>query len=421
MSVDLYEHQKKAVEELENGSILCGGVGTGKSRTALAYYHKKICGGKLPRRGSSEPFDPGKRVPLYIITTARKRDSLEWEQECLPFLLNPTDYVVDSWNNIKKYTDVEDSFFIFDEQRLVGSGAWVKAFLKIVKKNSWILLTATPGDTWLDYCPVFIANGFYKNRTQFISEHVVYHRYAKFPKVERYIGTHKLERLRCQIVVPMEFHKVATQHHEWVKVGYDEELYERTIKQRWDIYKNEPLKDASALCYLLRRIVNSDRRRLVALDNIVKRHPKAIVFYNFDYELEMLRYYGDTTNIEYAEWNGHRHQPIPKNTSWLYFVQYNAGGEGWNCIETDTTIFFAQNYSYRMTVQASGRIDRMNTPYRDLYYYHFFSDSKIDKAIKACLEKKKDFNEKTFAKSALEEIGLMYDDIYEKGEQLLLF
>lgn len=391
MAVELYKHQLEAIEKLHTGSILCGGVGTGKSRTALAYFYTRVCGCKLPKRNSIATDEVS--VPLYIITTARKRDTYEWEHECAPFLLEP---IIDSWNNIKKYTDVEHAFFIFDEQRLVGSGAWVKAFLKIVKANDWILLTATPGDSWIDYCPVFIANGFYRNRTDFISQHVIYHRYVKFPKIERYVGVQKLEKCRRAIVVNMEYKKEAIQHHEWIQVGYDDSVYDSVAKNRWDIYNQEPIENASQMCYILRKVVNSDRRRLKAIANVLKRHPKAIIFYNFDYELELLHEFCDVMQYPVAEWNGHKHQQLLTGNRWVYLVQYNSGAEGWNCITTDTIIFFSQNYSYRMTVQASGRIDRMNTPFKNLYYYHLFSDSSIDKGIKHCLNKKKDFNEKTF-------------------------
>lgn len=406
MSVELYPHQMDAVGRMHNGCILCGGVGTGKSRTALYYYRERVCA-------------DGAAPPLFIVTTARKRDTRDWEKECEPFDIHPA--AVDSWNNVQKYADKEGGFFIFDEQRVVGKGVWVKSFIRIARKNQWILLSATPGDTWMDYIPVFIANGYYRNRTDFIMQHVIYSRVSRYPKVEGYLGLGKLIRERKEVVVNMEYTKQTVPHDETIWVGYDRDLVKLILSTRWNPYKDEPIQDAGGLCYVLRRAVNSDEGRIDILKGLMEAHPRAIVFYNFDYELELLRHYGDVANIEYAEWNGHRHEPIPKNTSWLYFVQYNAGGEGWNCIETDTTIFYAQNYSYRMMVQASGRIDRMNTPYRDLYYYHLFSDARIDKAIKSCLEKKKDFNEKTFAKSTLKELGLEGAEIYEKGEQLLLF
>lgn len=404
MAVSLYDHQKKAVEMLRPGSVLCGGVGTGKSRTALAYFYRKICKGEFARNGK-----PGKEMleptPLYIITTARKRDTREWEEECVPFSISseegvgPVDIHIDSWNNIKKYVDVKDSFFIFDEQRLVGTGAWVKAFYKIAANNKWILLTATPGDTWLDYAPVFIANGFYKNITEFRNKHVIYHRYAKFPKVVGYFDERRLEYFRKRIVIPMEFQKNATQHHLWVKVAYPQEQYEFVTKNLWNMYTEEPIKNASELCYTVRKVVNSDHHRFKAVVNILENHPKAILFYNYDYELETLRTSCEVVSIPYSEWNGHKHEAIPEERLWLYLVQYTAGAEGWNCIETDTTIFYSQNYSYRTMAQASGRIDRMNTPFTDLYYYHIFSDAPIDHAIRKCVDKKKDFNEKTFASS----------------------
>lgn len=400
--ISLYDYQLDAVEKMRTGSILCGGVGSGKSRTSLAYYYKEQ-GGILGTKSyvyMKQPKD------LYIITTARKRDTFEWEGELGPFLLSiheetnayDNKVVVDSWNNIGKYKDVENSFFIFDEQRVVGSGAWVKAFLRIAKHNDWILLSATPGDTWQDYIPVFIANGFYKNKTEFIREHVIYSRFSKYPKIDRYMNTGRLIRLRNRILVDMDFKRMTVSHHEDVYVRYDVSMYKDVGKMRWDPYKNEPIKNASGLCYIWRKIVNTDESRQVALLELFEKHPRMIIFYNFDYELDILKgmYFG--ADVEVAEWNGHKHQPIPESDSWVYLVQYTAGAEGWNCIKTDTIVFYSQNYSYKIMQQSAGRIDRLNTPYTDLYYFHLKSRSGIDLAISKALREKKQFNETKFVK-----------------------
>jgi hypothetical protein len=339
---------------------------------------------------------------LYIITTALKRNTLEWEGELTYYRMspNPEDnvlynnkIVIDSWNNIKKYIDVKDAFFIFDEDRVTGSGAWVKAFHKIVKCNDWIILSATAGDTWLDYIPVFVANGFYRTKTEFQREHCVFARYTNFPKVERYINTGRLIRLRNKILVDMDFSRHTIPHHEDVFCDYDLMRYRETMKNRWDPYKNEPIKQASGLCYVLRKIVNTDESRQVALLELIEKTPKAIIFYNFDYEREILLHLGYGEDVEVAEWNGHAHQPLPDGDKWVYLVQYTAGCEGWNCIKTDTIIFYSQNYSYKTMAQAAGRIDRLNTPYTDLYYYHLKSRSTIDLAIGRALKTKKKFNE----------------------------
>lgn len=402
MVINLYDYQLKAVHNMKNGCILCGGVGSGKSMTSLAYYYL-LEGGKLGGKTYTKMKNPR---DLYIITTARKRDTLEWEGELSRFLLSThpetnlysNKVVVDSWNNIGKYKDVKNAFFIFDEQRVVGSGAWVKSFLKITKVNDWILLSGTPGDVWSDYIPVFIANGFYRNRTEFLREHVVYSRFSKYPKIDRYLNVTRLERLRNKILVNMDFERPTTSHHEDVFVKYDISTYKDMMKNRWNIWTNKPIKNASELCYSLRKIVNSDETRLVSVLEIFEKHPRIIIFYNFDYELDLLKsqYYGE--DVEIAEWNGHKHQPIPECEKWVYLVQYNAGAEGWNCIRTDTIIFYSQNYSYKIMVQSSGRIDRLNTPYKDLYYYHLKSRSGIDLAISRALKDKKKFNEGKFAK-----------------------
>ena len=407
MSIKLFDYQLKAVQQMKNGCILCGGVGSGKSLTALSYYY-------LQNGGDPSSLIGGDYIPmdnppkdLYIITTARKRDTLEWEGELSPFLLstNPeTNFyhnhkvVVDSWNNISKYVNVTGAFFIFDEQRVIGRGVWVKSFLKITKTNDWILLSATPGDTWQDYIPVFIANGFYKNRTEFAREHIVYSHFTKFPKIDRYVRTGKLLKLRRSILIDIDFKRETIPHHEDIYVSYDIKTYKDVSRTRWNPYKNEPIQNASELCYVWRRIVNSDESRQVAVLEIFENHPKVIIFYNFDYELEILKNLGYGSGVKIAEWNGHKHERIPNSKSWVYLVQYSAGCEGWNCITTDTIIFYSQNYSYKVMVQAAGRIDRLNTPYKDLYYYHLKSRSGIDLAISKALKEKKNFNETNFVK-----------------------
>lgn len=395
----LRDEQREAVDKMFTGCILNGGVGSGKSRTGLYYYHKQ-------QGGSIDPYVPMKNPKdLYIITTASKRDKREWDGELIPFYLttNPKEHiwyknkvVVDSWNNITKYTNIKNAFFIFDEDRVTGNGVWVKSFYKIAKSNDWIILSATPGDTWSDYIPVFIANGFYKNKTEFSREHIVYSRFTKFPKIDRYIGTGRLIRLRNKILIDMDVHRHTIPHHEDVYVRYDIAKYKDAIRTRWDPYKNEPIQQAAGLCYVLRKIVNSDESRAEVLLEILETRKRAIIFYNFDYELDILMNLAYGEGIEVAQWNGHKHQPVPDSDRWVYLVQYTAGCEGWNCIKTDTIIFYSQTYSYKTLEQASGRIDRLNTPYIDLYYYHLRTRSGIDLAIYKALSTKKKFNEGKF-------------------------
>ncbi len=391
MAFELYPHQEAALRKMKNGCILNGGVGSGKSITAIAYYFFK--NGGIYEHHHMMPMV--KKQFLVIITTARKRDTFEWNKELSLFDLyvENGDAVIDSWNNIKKYSDMKDAFFIFDEQRASGSGAWVKAFLKIAKSNEWILLSATPGDSWVEYAPVFVANGFYKNITEFKREHVVMSHYGGYPKIDRYINTVRLNKLRRSILVDMDFKRKTNRVHINVWVPWDNVAYKRAIKTRFNEETGEPFKNASALCYYLRMILNSNPDRLVFTYDILKEKKKAIIFYNFDYELYMLEQMLDEYSIPYGEWNGHQHNPIPDTDTWAYLVQYNAGSEGWNCTRCDTVIFYSQNYSYKMTEQACGRIDRLNTPYNNLYYYHLKSKAGIDLAIAKALKDKKNFNE----------------------------
>ena len=405
MGIQLYEHQLKALNHISNGCILCGGVGSGKSITALSYYYLEQGGSLSTVNGGNKHVRMSQPKDLYIITTARKRDTLEWQLELCPFLMSPdqtvngykNNVIIDSWNNIKKYKDITNAFFIFDEDRVVGSGEWVKAFIQISKNNDWILLSATPGDCWSDYIPVFIANGFYKNRTQFINEHVVYRRFTKFPQIDRYVGIERLVRLRKRLLVTMDFQRHTVSHSEHLYADYDRIMYNTLARDRWNIWDQKPIKTAGELCYALRRLVSTDISRQLLVMELVEKHPRTIIFYNFNYELELLKalYYGPDTTV--AEWNGHKHQEIPKGNNWVYLVQYTAGAEGWNCIKTDTVIFFSQNYSYKVLEQARGRIDRINTPYKDLYYYHILSRSSIDISIARALKNKKKFNETGFA------------------------
>ncbi len=388
---ELRPHQVEALKEMKDGKILWGGVGSGKSKVAAAYY--------LQEHSDKD---------VYVITTAKKRDSKDWEGEFARIVVGKDKsathhgvLTVDSWNNIEKYRNIENGFFIFDEQRLVGAGTWVKAFLRIAKNNRWILLSATPGDTWLDYIPVFVANGFYKNRTQFKQEHVIYKPFSKFPKVDRYVGTGRLQRLRNQILVHMRYEEQTVRHEKTVIVEHNEKMLREVLKNRWHLYQDRPIKDISELFGVLRRIVNEDPARVRAIMDLLQEHPKLVVFYNFNYELEALKRMGDslwiTLGIDYAEWNGWRHEEIPTSDSWLYFVQYVAGAEGWNCVETDTIVFYSLTYSYKLWEQAHGRIDRLNSPFEDLYYYTLRSKSGIDTSIWRALKAKKSFYPKDVA------------------------
>lgn len=407
--VELYPHQEQAVEKLHNGSILWGDVGTGKTITAAAYYMRNYVG-------------YGEDLPIYVITTAKKRDSMDWEADFIKFGIGKTPettvagvLTVDSWNNLDKYLEVKDAFFIFDEQRVVGAGSWVKAFIKIAQSNRWILLSATPGDTWIDYIPIFLANGFYKNRTEFFREHVVFSRYAKFPKVERYVNVNKLVKLRNQILVEMPYLRHTTRITKNIKVDYDQELFQKVLVKRWHVYENRPLRDVAELFLVMRKVAFSDSSRLRAVKSLMETHPRLIVFYNYDFELDSLRTLTSPslspgsdsgsspgndgtseTTVSLAEWNGHKHQPIPTGDRWIYLVQYQAGSEGWNCISTDAMVFYSLTYSYKNWHQAHGRIDRLNTPFSTLRYYVLMSDSLIDKAIMKSLMSKKNFNERRF-------------------------
>lgn len=444
MTVNLYDHQKEAIEKMHNGCILYGDVGVGKTITSLGYFYQKVCGGEIGVWGSlKKPMD------LYVITTAKVRDSGSFVLQAAQYGIhkdpkvstNGVKIVVDSWNNITKYTDVKNAFFIFDEQRVVGYGAWSKAFIKIARSNRWILLSATPGDTWMDYIPVFIANGWYKHKTDFLDKHVIWTPRVKYPKVLRYQNVNVLVKRRNHILVKMPHKRHTTRHQIDVLCDYDRELLDKAVKRRWHVFEERPMRDASELFLVMRKVVNSSSSRSKAIQELLRKHPKVIVFYNFDYELEILRSLASTwscgtcgtemcgessvglvdhhfpssressrstdsttstesgcsASLEVAEWNGHKHQEIPKSDRWLYLVQYRAGAEGWNCVETDAMVFWSQTYSYRDWWQAHGRIDRLNTPYDDLYYYHLISDSVIDKAIRRALKAKKNFNERDLA------------------------
>lgn len=397
MNTELYQWQIDAMKNMHNGCILCGGVGSGKSRTSLAYVYICELGGSLRINGKGTYTKPELPKDIYIITTAKKRDTLEWEQEVAYFCLPDTIHVtIDSWNNIKKYQKVMGAVFIFDEQRVVGSGAWVKAFLKITRKNRWILLSATPGDKWEDYIPVFIANGFYSSRSQFKAEHMVFKPYLKFPVVDYYVGVKRLKYYASQVLVTMDYQHDIVKHRIDILCDYNKIKYRFILRERWDPYENCPVEEMGKLCYLLRKVTNIDESRAANIVKIFNEHPKAIIFYNFNYELDLLRSVCEQMGVRYSEWNGQKHEPVLDGDKWAYLVQYSAGNEGWNCITTDTIIFFSQNYSYKVLTQAEGRIDRLNTPFKELYYYYFKSKSPIDIAISRALKNKQTFNEKIF-------------------------
>ena len=403
MSSILSSDQLDAVNRMFNGCILAADVGAGKSRTSIAYYFKE-CGGIIEEnkiKCMTKPLD------LYIITTARKRDSLEWESELVLFGLSiypenntyKNNVVIDSWNNVQKYSEksIKNAFFIFDEQKVVSFGKWAKAFIQLSKMNKWILLSATPGDTWSDYIPVFIANGYFKSKTEFYNKHCIFSRFSKYPKIERYYNEGPLIKYRKHLLIDISVDRHTVEHDLDVQCSFDKDLYLMIQQNRWDPFKNEPIENPSEFCYITRKVVNSDHSRLYAVEEIINEHPKVIIFYSYDYELDLLHAYFDN-RIIIAEWNGHKHEPVPNGDRWIYLVEYLSGAEAWNCITTDTIIFYSQQYSYRCLKQSCGRINRRNTPYIDLYHYHLKSRAPIDQAIGVALRRKKKFNESGYFK-----------------------
>jgi hypothetical protein len=396
MSNELYPHQRAAVDKMHDGCVLAGNVGTGKSLTALAYYVEKVCGGMLDRSAPMQtPTD------LLIITTAKKRDSLDWFKEALHFGLfaNPelsygnVNITVDSWQNIQKYKDIQDHFIILDEQKLVGTGVWVKSFLRMAKHNQWVMLSATPADTWLDYIPLFVAKGYYRNRTDFTEQHIIWSFNGRYRKVRGFFGVRHLERLRSEIIVEMPLERHTQRHLVTRPVLFDRATFDMVWKRRWNIYEGKPLIDVAEMHRIGRKVVNSDPSRLEEIVELGATHPRMIIFYNFDYELELLRTLMPKMDICVAEWNGHRHEPIPETERWLYLVQYQAGAEAWNCTATDTIVYYSLTYSHKLFEQSQGRIDRLDTHFDDLYYYILISDSRIDKLIWKALVAKKSFHE----------------------------
>ena len=405
MTVVYRPEQIQAVRQLQNGSILAGGVGSGKTLTSLAWYLTSVCNAASFEKGGSLAKKKVEGSPtLYVITTAKKRDSLEWEEEAARLGLSTdpacsftgSSIVVDSWNNIGKSSDREHAVFFFDEQRASGSGRWVKEFLKITKKNTWLLLSATPGDVWMDYLPVFMAHGFFRTRTEFMEDHVIFDRFAKYPKVKRYIGEAKLQRLRRSILVEMPVERHTTRERETVYCDYDRDLYKWVVKNRMDPWTEEPLRDAGGVCRILRKVVSDNDWRSEQAKRILSSNERVIVFYNYNYELDRILAVAESLGLPTAQWNGHRHDAIPAESRWVYICQYTSAAEGWNCTSTDTVLFWSLNYSWRVTEQCEGRIDRLNTPYSRLKYYFLESHSSIDEAVRRSLSSKKVFNERAF-------------------------
>ncbi len=379
MAYNLYSHQTEALRRIKPGSIVNGGVGSGKTITSLAYYKENFSHKKL-----------------YVITTAKKRDTGDWEEDASK--VGVTIDTVDSWNNIKNYVDVRDAFFIFDEQRVVGYSTWGKTFIKIAQRNPWILLTATPGDTWMEYMTVFIANGFYRNKTDFIDQHVEFDQFVKYPKIKKYHNIGKLMKLRNQILIPMHFERKTKRHRQFITSTYDKFLYEDIMKNRWNVFENKPIENASEHLQCLRKLVATDKDRQFNAKFLMDIHDRLIVFYNYNYERDILIQLANELGREYWEWNGHAHEEVPDTNKWLYFVQYTAGAEGWNCITTNVILFYSLNYSFKIMEQAEGRVDRLNTKYIDLEYYILTSNADIDKSVHKAIMTKQRFNESAWLK-----------------------
>lgn len=368
-------HQEEAVGKLKVGNILLGGVGSGKTYTSLFFYLKYF-----------------KHLPLLIITIPKKRDDGDWEQSTRNLKISDSLVTVDSWNNIKKYKDIRKTFIIFDEQKASGYGTWAKTFITIASNNPWILLSATPGDKWEHYAPAFIANGFFKNITEFRERHIEYDNYVSYPKIKKYLNTARLEKMRRFITVPMPVERHTTRHRIIVDCEYDTDIYETVFKKRWNVYEDKPIENSSQMQHTIRKVVNNDATRKWAANWIMQLYHRIIIFYNYDFELGILIDICQETGLNYRQYNGHAHETVDDLDSWVYLVHYTSGAEAWENTECNTMMFYSLNYSWRIMEQCEGRIDRLNTPFKDLEYYYLESNAPIDRDIRRAVKNKKDFN-----------------------------
>ena len=199
-------------------------------------------------------------------------------------------------------------------------------------------------------------------------------------------------RNRRQILVPMVYKKVTERKRQLIYSEYNTDNYHKIMKERWNIFEDKPIENASELLQIIRKTVATDPDRKLNAKIMMDAHDRLIIFYNYNYERDVLIEIAEELGKEYFEWNGHAHEDIPDQEQWLYFVQYTAGAEGWNCISTNVIMFYSVNYSFRYMEQAEGRIDRINTPYNVLEYYYLTSHSQIEKDILSTVNRKKNFN-----------------------------
>lgn len=407
--VNLRQFQHECVQALRSGKVLAAGVGAGKSIMALYWYVTKCCTVRTSHNANGELFQimPGS-PDLVIITTAKKRDNHEWDDELYRYALHQGEnskkmgrvhVTIDSWNNITKYVDTS-AVFIFDEQRAIGSGAWSKAFVRIARRNPWVMLSATPADTWSDWCPIFVADGFYRNRTEFFRRHAVYSRYTKYPRIDRWIDEDYLNRCRDRVLVTCEVPRETERVVHQLTCAYDKETVRKAMKTRWNPETEEPFLNATELCFYLRRVIDTDPTRLSYAAHVVRDHRKVIIFYTLRAELEQILKLEEVTGVPVYQYNGGRHDDLPQGNSWVYAVQFQAGSEGWNCTSCNTVLYWSLPYSYKQAEQAAGRIDRLDTSYKTLNYYIMRSFAPLDLGIIRALRNKENFNASGFLRSS---------------------
>ena len=196
----------------------------------------------------------------------------------------------------------------------------------------------------------------------------------------------------------MHFERKTKRHRQFIPSNYDTNLYEKVMRDRWNVFEDKPIENGSEFLQLLRKIVAMDEDRIFNAKFLMDIHDRLIIFYNYNYERDVLIQIAKDLGKQYWEWNGHAHQEVPNKEKWLYIVQYTAGAEGWNCISTNVILFYSMNYSFKIVEQAEGRIDRLNTSYNDLEYYFLTSESQIEKDIFKAVQTKQKFNESAWLK-----------------------
>lgn len=427
-ATELYEHQKEALQQTSD-------------KNRVAYYHDMGLGKTFT--GGEKMMQLGAKVNLVICQKSKIDDWIEhfkthYDKIWVLNLTNVPQFnmFVDEWI-CSKYKDtmpqcvavinydlvwrrpelkqLHDFTLMLDESSLIQNETAKRTkFIMKLNYQNLILLSGTPtGGKYEKLYSQLKMLGYEMTKKSFYNMYVDFHYDNRqgFPLmiIDGYKNVERLKKKMrdygCHFLKTEEVLTLPDQNFIPVKIKKNS-LYGEFMKNRIVRVPNKQnvfveLVGDTTLTKLLyaRQLCGAySNEKLKAFTDLVEStNDRLIVFYNFNNELEQLKYVCDALERPYSVVNGTDKDLYAYDNfnGSITLIQYQAGAMGLNLQKANKIIYFTPPLSSELYEQSKKRIHRIGQQF-SCFYYNLICTGSVEEKIYKTLEMRKDYTEALF-------------------------